>query len=57
MSKDYFDGLGRALEIAKKINDQFWNEEFGRHGNKGLCAMKGKVGQLIEDTIRKEIVK
>lgn len=50
----YRDGLRKAEEIAVDTTDKFWNDEFSRHGNKGLCAMKSKLGYLIETAIQKE---
>ena len=52
--KTYRDGLRRAEEIAVKITDAFWDNEFARHGNKGLATMKAKLGHLIEEAILAE---
>ena len=48
------DGLKRAEEIAVSVTDRFWNSEFARHGNKGIAAMKQKVGHQIEAAIHAE---
>ncbi len=47
-------GLQRAEEIANREADAFWNEEFARHGNKGLATMKQKVGLRIVAAIERE---
>ena len=48
------DGLRRAEEIAVNTVDDFWNEEFARHGNAGIAKMKQKVGIQIEEAILAE---
>ena len=48
-------GLKLALAIARKVTDDFWNEEYAHHGNAGLAKMKQKVGFQIEAAIEKEI--
>ncbi len=45
------DGLRRAEEITVKTVDDFWNEEFARHGNAGIAKMKQKVGIQIEEAL------
>lgn len=55
MVKTYLDGLDKALEIAIKTTDDFWNEEYARHGNPGLATMKQKVGKRIERAIIAEM--
>lgn len=54
MTKTYTDGLLRAEEIAVAETDKFWNQEFARHGNKGIATMKQKLGFQIEDAILAE---
>ncbi len=48
----YRDGLRHAEAIAIETTNKFWNTEFARHGNKGICTMKVKLGHEIEAAIR-----